>query len=383
MKRNRSSLDGTAAFRRRYLQALRARVKPAAESDPDRARRLGLGARQLGIGPLALARIHEAALASVALRIRGPRALRRLAVRAAAFFTEALDPIEATRRPETGTRTACLQTGNSADRGVEGLAAAILRGTREASRRKAAQKALRTSRCLHRVLLERSHAMEEQLRQLSRNLLRSHEEERMRISRELHDALGQTLAGIQIGLAGLELGSRGTTREFRRRIARTRGLVLESMQTVHRFARDLRPMLLDDLGLVPALHGFAQEFGRRNGLRVRVSAPGASAPLDTDRRTALFRVAQEALINADRHARARNVRLTLRQRPGAVRMEIWNDGRVFDVERMRRVQKNRRLGILCMQERVEMVGGRLSIESSPGEGTTVRAEVPLTGKAGT
>jgi two-component system sensor histidine kinase DegS len=349
MRRARSSMDGTAAFRRRYRAALRARLRPADGAAPDRAHRLGLAACELGIGTLRLARMHEATLASLTARSLGRLGRRDLAMRAASFFTEVILPIE---------------TMNSSAAGSQ----------------RVAQKALRASRGLHRVLLGRSRAMEEELRQLSHSLLRSHEQERMRISRELHDVLGQKLAGIQIGLSGLEIGSTEGMPGFRGRISRTRRLVMESMQTVHRFARDLRPILLDDLGLVPALHGFAKAFGRQSGLKVRVSASRNPAPLDTDRRTVLFRVAQEALTNADRHARARNARITLRKRPDAIRLEVWNDGRTFDVERVRHIRRNRRLGILCMMERVEMVGGRLSIESHPGRGTTVRAEVPLSGR---
>ena len=128
----------------------------------------------------------------------------------------------------------------------------------------------------------------------------SQEEERKRISRELHDALGQTLTGVNVGLASMRLAGTVDLKEFRRNVARTQRLVQKSMRTVHQFARDLRPALLDDLGLGPALHAFVRDFGKRNGLRATVSANGESTLLDGDRRTALFRVAQEALVNVGR-----------------------------------------------------------------------------------
>jgi signal transduction histidine kinase len=167
---------------------------------------------------------------------------------------------------------------------------------------------------------------------------------------------------------------------FRRSVARTQRLVQGTMRTVHRFARDLRPALLDDLGLVPALLAFAREFGKKNGLPVSVIAPEESAQLDGDRRTALFRVAQEALVNVGRHAGARNVRVTLASTAAMVTLEVWNDGKTFDVERALRSKTNRHLGLLCMRERMEMVGGTFSVKSSKEGGTTVRAVVSLQGR---
>jgi signal transduction histidine kinase len=263
------------------------------------------------------------------------------------------------------------------DQGAVELASAQGRLTRETGRRQIVQEALTASEGEHRVLRKRSDSLEEELRQLSRRLLTSHEEERRRISRELHDTLGQILTAVNVGLASLRSAARVDTKEFLGSVMRTQRLVQKSMRTVHQFARNLRPTLLDDLGLVPALHAYAGEFGKGNGIKVSVSAPEESAQLDGDRRTALFRVAQEALVNVGRHARARNVRVTLLTTLDCVRLEVWNDGTPFDVERTQRSRTNRRLGLLCMRERMEMVGGTFSIRSSMESGTTVRADVPL------
>jgi signal transduction histidine kinase len=326
---------------------------------------------------LALARVHDVALAALEPHTNGFRRRRSLAVRAASFFAEALAPIEATHHPAVLARAECKRLGISLDEGAVDLATARRQLVREARRRRALEEALESSETQHRHLLKRSRAMEDELRHLSRSLLASHEEERKRISRELHDALGQTLTAVNIGLASLKAAAAVNSKGFRRNVSRTQRLVQKSMRTVHQFARHLRPTLLDDLGLVPALLGFAKEFGRRSGLKIVVSAPEESALLDGDRRTALFRVAQEALINVGRHARARNVRITLRRTAEGVRLEIWNDGTAFDVEKIQRSRTGRRLGLLCMRERMEMVGGTLSIRSSPEVGTTVRAEAPL------
>lgn len=378
-----SSHNGSAAFEKRYLAALRSHVKPAVEPGPVSAGRIGKRARDLGIETLALARIHDVALAALAPPTgSGRRSRRSLAVRAASFFAEALTPIEARHRPTMEALAECGRLGRSVDRGVLELTSVQRRLLRETGRRKLAQETLTARDGAHRLLLKRSRAMEEELRQLSRTLLVSHEEERKRISRELHDSLGQTLAAVNIGLATLKAAAAVDSKEFRGSVSRTQRLVQKSMRTVHQFARHLRPKLLDDLGLVPALLGCAQEFGARNGIEVSVSAPEEPAEIDTDQRTALFRVAQEALVNVGRHAGARHARVSLRRTAAGVRLEIWNDGLSFDVERTNGSRTHRHLGLLCMRERMDMVGGSFSVRSSKSEGTTVRADVPLTRRKG-
>jgi signal transduction histidine kinase len=378
-----ASSNGHAAFERRYQAALRAHVEPAVEPGAGTARRIGLRACVLGIETLALARIHDGALAALfPPPTNGHRPRPNAAVRAASFFAAAMTPIEATHGPALEALAEQKRLGRSIDRGAVELAATQRLLTRETGRRKSVQHALTASDGEHLVLLKRSRAMEEELRQLARTLLTSHEEERRRISRELHDALGQTLTAVNIGLASLKVAAAVDSKDFRGSVSRTQRLVQKSMRTVHLFARHLRPTLLDDLGLVPALLGFAKDFGNKNGLRVTVSAPEESAQLDGNSRTALFRVAQEALVNVGRHARAKNVRVSLRKTKEGIRLEVWNDGTPFDVERTNSSRTHRRLGLLCMRERMDMVGGTFSVQSSKEAGTTVRADVPLPEHAG-
>jgi signal transduction histidine kinase len=372
---------GVGGFPLRYLAALRAHLGPAAEPLPGAAGRLGLRACALGIETLALAHIHDTALSRVAPPAEtGARPRRSRASRAASFFAEAMAPIEATHPPAVEAAAEQVRLGRSISRGAVDLASSARRLGRETSRRKDAQAALAESTGRHRALLRKSAAMEEELRLLSRSLLASHEVERRRISRELHDALGQTLSAVNVGLASLKAAAVVNRKGFLCNVSKTQRLVRKSMRTVHRFARDLRPTLLDDLGLVPALLAYSTEFGRKNGLKVVVSAPEESALLDSDGRTALFRVAQEALVNAGRHARARTVRVTLRRISGGVRLEVWNDGTPFDVARVHLSRTHKHLGLLCMRERMDMIGGAFSIRSSKEDGTTVQADVPLPGK---
>lgn len=226
-------------------------------------------------------------------------------------------------------------------------------------------------------LLGRSALMEKRLRRISHQLLSAQEQERLQISRDLHDAIGQTLTGINVGLATLKNESAAGSRDLGDAISRAQQLVERSMKTVHQFAWELRPTLLDDLGLVAALRSYAKTFSNRTGVRADFTANGRFDDLDADRSTALFRVAQGALSNVERHARARRASLDLRTVPGAVRLEVHDNGRSFDVGRMDRSKTNRHLGLLVMRERVEMVGGSFSIDSSRARGTTVRADVPL------
>lgn len=161
-------------------------------------------------------------------------------------------------------------------------------------------------------------------------------------------------------------------------------MVEKSVDIIHRFARDLRPTVLDDLGVIPALHAFMKEFARQTGIHIHFTTftSGRIERLDTVTRTVLYRVAQEALTNVGRHARASQVDVSIRKLPRAVGLTIEDNGRSFQVERVLRAKRNKRLGLLGMRERVEMVGGRLRIESAPGQGTTIHAEIPFTNDNG-
>ena len=137
------------------------------------------------------------------------------------------------------------------------------------------------------------------------------EEERKRISRELHDEIVQTLVGINVHLASLTLTKNIDLNELRRKISRTQRLVEQSVEIVHRFARELRPTVLDDLGLIPALKSFIKEFAIRTKLHVEFTASDEVGQLDNTQRTVLYRVIQSALANVDQHAHASKVTVSL------------------------------------------------------------------------
>jgi PAS domain S-box-containing protein len=226
-------------------------------------------------------------------------------------------------------------------------------------------------------LLAQSETLQVKLKRLTRQIIMAQEQERKRISRELHDDVVQTLVGINVELAALGKGSSLGSVNLRRKIARAQRLVAGSVTSVHRFARELRPTALDDLGLIPALHTFMKGLSQRKRLRINLQASEHVENLGTNERIVLFRVAQEALNNIVRHAEAKTVNVSIRQVDGSIRMEISDDGRSFDVDKTLGASNNRRLGLIGMKERVEMMEGRLAIVSPPGKGTTVTAELPL------
>ena len=153
------------------------------------------------------------------------------------------------------------------------------------------------------------------------------------------------------------------------------------MDIVHRFARDLRPTVLDDLGLIPALHSFMKSFAQRTGVRAHLTAFAAVEKMDPAKRTVLFRVAQEALTNVARHAQASRVEVSIQKLSGRVCMKVKDDGKSFQVQRVLHAKGNKHLGLLGMRERLEMVGGSLGIESARGKGTTIQAHIPLANSA--
>jgi signal transduction histidine kinase len=297
--------------------------------------------------------------------------------RAGTFFAEAITPIEKTHRTARETNSQLNRMIEKLSRRSVDLVASNRQLKQEIAQRKAAEEALRQSEQNSGELLEQSRRMQEQLRLLSRQLLLAQEEERKRISRELHDVVVQTLTSINVRLAALKKEATLNTKGLDRRIARTQELVEHSVKIVHRFARELRPTVLDDLGLIPALHTFMKGFREETGISVSLSAFAAVEQINGDKRTVLYRVAQEALTNAARHSHASRVNVQIDKVNGAICMKIKDNGKGFNKERVLQAKKGKRLGLLGMRERLEMVGGNFSISSVLGKGTTVVAQIPL------
>ena len=269
-----------------------------------------------------------------------------------------------------------LKRGEEAVHSVQSLAAANLEANKEIARRRAAEALLKASEQTQRGLLIEAQVLQAQLRHLTHQIIQAQEEERKKISRQLHDEIAQILTGINVNLATLGEVASIKPVDLERQIAKTRRLVEQSIDIVHRFARNLRPTLLDDLGLIPALRSFVKELAVQKDLRIHFTAFTGIEALDISRRTVLYRVTQEALTNVIRHAHARNATVRIMKVAGTARLEIRDDGKSFPAKRLLS-SKTGRLGLLGMRERVEMVGGNFTIESTPGVGTTVRVEIPF------
>jgi PAS domain S-box-containing protein len=262
-------------------------------------------------------------------------------------------------------------------RRVEVLGASNRKLEHEIVRRRKVEKALKKSDQHQARLLRQSRQMQEHLRHLSHQILHAQEEERKRISRELHDVIAQSLVGINVHLAELTRGAAANPGGLRQKVARTQQLVQESVDIVHRFARELRPTALDDLGLIPTLHAFIKEFAKRTGVRAHLKAFAGIEQLSIAKRTVLYRVAHEALNNVASHAKAGQVEVSIQKLRDGICMKVKDDGKSFQVRRALHPRRNNRLGLLGMRERLEMVGGSFDVESAPGKGTTIKAWIPI------
>ncbi|MBI3852241.1 MAG: sensor histidine kinase [Verrucomicrobia bacterium] len=362
---------------RQYQAALGKHLKQGPRASLQPAKGLGRRAMALGLETLDLARFHEQALITLVLPTHAPSTRDGMIRRAGTFFAEAITPLEETHRTAHDTNVHLGKMNDALRQRTVDLAISNQQLKEEIAQRKLAEEALKKSEQHYGVLLEQSRQMQEQLRLLSRQLLSAQEEERKRISRELHDVIAQTLTSINIRLAALKKEAALNTKGLERSIARTQRLVEHSVNIVHRFARELRPTVLDDLGLIPALHTFMKHFKEETGIHVSLSAFAAVEHVNGDKRTVLYRVAQEALNNVARHAHASRVQVEIQKLDGVLCMKIKDNGKGFPVQRVLHTKKHKRLGLLGMRERVEMVSGNFTVESVPGKGTTIRAQIPF------
>ncbi len=270
-----------------------------------------------------------------------------------------------------------FKLAQDAQRHVETLSVSNAELKKEILRRQAVEDSLKTSELHQRQLLEQSRRQQQQLRTLSHRILQTREEERKRISRELHDVITQTLVGIKLHLDALSREATVNPKMLKQRIARTQRLVEKSVEIVHRFAVELRPTSLDDLGLILTLKAFLADFMKWSGIRVHFKTFAGVDQLNSDLRTTLYRIVQAALANVSEHSHASHVTVAISQMAESVQLEISDDGEAFDVERALLARRRKPLGLIGMRERVEMMGGEFTVESEPGRGTTIRAQMPL------
>ena len=211
-----------------------------------------------------------------------------------------------------------------------------------------------------------------ELQQLSARLLEIEEEGRRHLSRELHDEIGQTLALLQIEISHVQALLPAQPEAARDRLRRARDLAARTVQTVRNISVLLRPTLLDDLGLAPALHFQLEDFLRRSGIACDFVEEGVSDRLPDAVKTCVYRVVQEALHNCEKHSGASSVRVAVRQLPDCLLAEIEDNGRGFLSG-----QRRNGLGLLGIRERAAAAGGTLIIDSAPGRGTRIALRIPL------
>lgn len=228
-----------------------------------------------------------------------------------------------------------------------------------------------------RMLMRQLEDEQDEFASLARSVWQIQEDERRRLAGELHDGIGQNLTALkhQIALIGSTCGDNAP---LRARIESSLDLCSDTLDQTRRLSRLLRPQILDDLGLVPALEWLGRTLGEPAGVDVDIAvAEDLETVFDSSINTLLFRVAQEALTNVVRHAGAEHAVIRLDRRADHVVMQVWDDGHGFDVEAMRaKAARSESLGLNGMRQRLRMNGGRLDISRAADGGTLIRCIVP-------
>jgi two-component system sensor histidine kinase UhpB len=216
-------------------------------------------------------------------------------------------------------------------------------------------------------------ASAEQLTALSRRLVEVQEAERRKLSRELHDRVGQNLTALSINLDILRTSLKGNEfTEHRARLSDSAALLESTVDSIEDVMAELRPPMLDDYGLLPAMHWYAKDFSRRTGIEVSVSGTDGLERPDAEMEITLFRIAQEALTNVAKHAHATRAQIELDQTDDRCRMTVRDDG----VGIVGAGRERPGLGMVTMRERAQAVGGDFEVRNAPGGGAYITVEIP-------
>jgi signal transduction histidine kinase len=230
---------------------------------------------------------------------------------------------------------------------------------------------------LQEARLHESEQREAMRGELFRRVVTAQEAERQRIARDLHDETGQALTAIGLGLRGLSTTLARNPDRAPETLHQLEGLTADSLAELQRLITDLRPSHLDDLGLPAALRWYAGKVAERSGLKIRVDIFGEETPITETVKIAIFRIVQEALNNIIKHAEATSVFIQLSYESKRMHVTVRDDGKGFDPDEVRRRQTSRpSLGLAGMNERANLLGGSVEIDSGPGQGTLVEAKIP-------
>ncbi len=264
---------------------------------------------------------------------------------------------------------------NGKTRAVRGIA-------RDITERVSYDRTLRSARRKSELLLHQAVAMQDRLAQLSRQVIQVQENDRLRIGRELHDEIGQTLAAITINLEVLKKDPGIATKDAHDRLQDAQDLTREVMGRVRQVLQDLLPESLDQVGFLPVVRGYLREFSNRTKVAIDFVECPSIELFGRSEKLALYRVLQESLTNIAQHASATSVAVECSQEDGCFVLAIRDNGRGFDPDNVSRNFDGSRphLGLLGMQERMKLVGGSLDINSKSGRGTALHVRLPMPGK---
>ncbi len=224
---------------------------------------------------------------------------------------------------------------------------------------------------------EQAQRTGEELRHLSTQLRHAQEDERKEISRELHDAVGQKLTALRMELGGMDRLRHGPESEFDERLAEIKQLAEQSLRLIRDLAAGLRPTMLDDLGLQPALQKQARQFSRHTNIPVSVEVEGDLDHLPERHKVYLYRIVQESLTNCARHARAKKISVTMKGGDDSVLVAVEDDGVGFDPA----AAAGNGIGLVGIEERARELGGTMDLHSQPGMGTRLEVRIPVNGES--
>jgi two-component system sensor histidine kinase UhpB len=236
----------------------------------------------------------------------------------------------------------------------------------------------RVAETLHSLVLQ-LEARNRELQALSERAINAQEEERRAIARSLHDDTGQALSMLIIHLDRIDERVPFKDSRLKKQVSQARQLATDALTELRGILAGLRPAILDDLGLVPAIRWYARTNLERAGVKVVFKAPGVPLELPSVVSITLFRIVQEAVNNIVRHANATAATIVLQLKDGQVQLKVDDDGRGFDRERVSRsAVQSHRLGLLGIRERAELLGGQVTVEAAPGQGSRLQVSIPLT-----
>jgi len=368
MSKNYSSVPIT------YQGALHEYLLQPGEATLRQAYDLGRAAMSAGLGVFDLIRLHHQALTDGVLPDDTEPA--GLAPALEGFLLEALAPFEASNCGIRSARQRLEGLNRVLEHRNEALALSNAQLAEEITLRQQSEATLRESKDHYFQLFQQAQAMEENLHDLSAQVLSDQEDDRKRISQKIHQEISQALTAVNVTIALLKKQVRADP-AFERNVAEAEQLLAHSMETIHTFARALRPATLDYLGVQSALHDHIAEFSRQSGIRAELVTHPHLHQVDGHRGEILFRVVQETLSHGFKAAGATAVKIEFTSRDNVLRMEISGDGRAFFGEDKSMAKSAERVSLLGVRERVRHIGGSFAIESPPGGGTIICAELPL------